>query len=214
MKKLRFTGILVSTLMLITFLQAPALAEQPGSAEDPLVTRRYVDNRITALQEEIALLRGIIANIAPGALQNLPQAGATQATATDLLEQVTYYVESIFTERIQEAIQNAAGVHAPGPLVHPQAPAAQAANIFQVINPQAGQIITFEAGTEFILRGGSAIALTGPLNGIPDVTAGTDVMNGTNIELNHLMMIPFTDGRGLITQAESWIMVRGGYILH
>jgi hypothetical protein len=204
--KLSITSILALVVIALVFLYVPAQAEQPGTVLDPLVTRNYVDSRIAELQNEIAVLRNIVAGVSPTDILNLPtqqagQAVITQADRDALMAEMIAHFEATYASIIlQQAL------HGPG-FVTQVVP-------FQVIHAQAGQIITFEAGTEFILRGGTAVALTGPLNGIPNVTAGTDVMNGEAIGLNHLMMIPFTDGRGMVLQSEAWVMVRGGYILH
>ena len=85
-------------------------------------------------------------------------------------------------------------------------------DIFQVLHMQQGQIISFEASAEFILRGGSGTAITG-VNGIINITSGIDVLNGENISLHHMMMVPVADGRGVLFNTESWIMVRGGYTI-
>lgn len=194
------TGALMALVIaIIANFAVPVFAAQPGTAEDPLVTRRYFNAAIEELTNEIAILRALIAGGA-----NLPahqgtfeiSGGDTDAIMADLMR----YIDS----------RLAAMEFAPGYVdftTPPQMPP------FTVLHTQAGQVLTFEAGAEFILRGGGAIAITGPYNGIPDVTAANDVMNGTLIGLNHLMMIPVTDGRGVLFTAESWIMVRGGYNL-
>jgi hypothetical protein len=155
----------------LAFFNAPTIASQPGDADDPLVTRNYVDNRIAQLQIEIAMLRNALDGVNPNAVYEIPQT----------------------TQPAQPVV-------------------AAERDIFQVINMLAGQIITFEASAEFILRGGSASAVTG-VNGIIDITSGVDVLNGENIELHHMMMVPVTDGRGVRFNTESWIMVRGGYTI-
>jgi hypothetical protein len=119
----------------------------------------------------------------------------------ELFAAMMYYFEIMYGERLDAALANI-----PGPAGEPIQPVIAP---FEVLNPQAGDILTFVEGTEVILRGGRAIALTGIYNGIPDVTAGEDIMNGEDIGLNHLMIFPRTDGRGMIFTYESWIMMRG-----
>lgn len=211
-KSVKIGALAVFTLILITMAYFSTIAEQPGSINDPLVTRDFVDGRISQLSDEIDILRDIIASLSP---QSLPSATASPSETqhalpselSEFFEEITDYMDATFNARLEEALRNL-HIHIPGPGHYPIEPRVV---IFDVLHLQAGQTVTFEAGTEFILRGGSATAITGPYNGIPDVTAAADVMNGQNIGLNHLMMIPFTDGRGIRLQAESWIMVRGGY---
>jgi hypothetical protein len=207
MKKIQLsvTTILALAVVALVFLYVPTQAEQPGTPQDPLVTRNYVDARVAELQAEIAALRNIVAGVSPSDILNLPQQPAqavfTQADRDALMAEMVALFEETYAELIlQQAL------HGPG-YVTQVVP-------FRVLRAQPGQVITFESGSEFILRSGTAVALTGPLNGIPDVTAGADIMNGEPIGINHLMIMPFTDGRGIVTQTESWVMVRGGYLLH
>ncbi|MCL1882496.1 MAG: hypothetical protein FWF81_01910 [Defluviitaleaceae bacterium] len=195
-------------------VQTTAIAAQPGDADDPLVTRRYVDERIAQLSEEVATLRGILAGIAPGAVPGTsPATTPTPGTAPNLsnipqserdilFADMMLYFETMYGERLAQALEQIPGPG--GPEFMPQRA------YFTVLNPQAGQTITFDGGTEFILRGGAATAMAG-VNGIPNVTSGTDIQNGENIGLNHLHMVPATDGRGVLFSRESWIMIRGGH---
>ncbi|MCL1863031.1 MAG: hypothetical protein FWF78_05655 [Defluviitaleaceae bacterium] len=193
----------VCALVLAAFvwLYLPAQAAQPGDANDPLVTRRFVEDRISQLSEEIALLRTAIGL---GATAQTPSASVNinSGDVDAIIAEIMHYFESVYGERLNRALQNV-----PGPGYEPREPEVVP---FIVLNPQAGQVITFHQGAEFILRGGQGTAVTG-IDGILDVTAGVDVTNGTEIAHNHLMMIPRTDGRGIHFHRESWIMVRGGY---
>ncbi|MCL2576831.1 MAG: hypothetical protein FWE27_02110 [Defluviitaleaceae bacterium] len=215
--KLGVFALIAVLLAAFAHFYVPTSAAQPGVDTDPVVTRSFVETRIAQLSAEIELLRGIIANISPGSLPNVtpaptqtpspsPVAPSTANLSQDeedeLFALVMYYFETVYGERLDAALRNI-----PGPAGEPHS------SVFTVLNPQAGQTITFNAGTEFILRSGRAVALTGPNNGIPNVTAGADIMNGQNIEHNHLMIIPVTDGRGIVFQTEAWLMVRGGYTI-
>lgn len=84
---------------------------------------------------------------------------------------------------------------------------------FQVVNLPAGHRIIGGAGTEIVLRGGKAIAITSPQGGLLDVTAGTDIPQGASIPANHLLAIPRDDGRGLFATVDAILMVKGGYTI-
>lgn len=81
---------------------------------------------------------------------------------------------------------------------------------FTIHQVEAGQRIFFEAGAEYIVRVGTAVALAGP-NGHIDVTAARDIQHGEIIGLNHLILIPQTDGRGVQFNTIGWIMIKGGF---
>ncbi|MCL2356815.1 MAG: hypothetical protein FWC70_06625 [Defluviitaleaceae bacterium] len=204
----KFKGISAGTLMVFSlaiaaYFAVPALATQPGTDENPIITRRVLDARIAELEAQIDDLRGSIGSGGNFQQQpSIPQITVPDLTAAGsaaLMAEIMQYVEL----RIN-AIELAPGqLEFPGEM--PQ---------FVVLHKQEGQVVTFDAGTEFILRGGRAVAVTDAYNGIPDVTAGNDVFNGQPIGLNHLMMIPRTDGRGVMFTAESWMMVRGSYTVN
>lgn len=82
---------------------------------------------------------------------------------------------------------------------------------FEVVDLPAGHRIIGSAGTEIVLRGGKAIAITSPQGGLLDATAGTDIPQGANIPPNHLLVIPRSDGRGLLATADAILMVKGSF---
>ncbi|MBN2260415.1 MAG: hypothetical protein JW702_07710 [Clostridiales bacterium] len=82
---------------------------------------------------------------------------------------------------------------------------------FEVLKVDNGDIVEFGNSTEIILRAGKAKAFVSEKGGLADITAGKDVGMNEMIELNHLLICPLDDGRGLIFQSESWIMIKGTY---
>ena len=77
----------------------------------------------------------------------------------------------------------------------------------------AGQSLIGKEGTEIILRSGEATAIGNTENGISDVTGGADLMTGTPVQLNHLLLTPRDDGRGIKAVTDIWVMVRGEYVV-
>ena len=78
----------------------------------------------------------------------------------------------------------------------------------------AGQRMIGTAGTEIILRSGLATAIGNSENGIADLTGGADLMTGASVELNHLLLVPRSDGRGITAVTDIWVMVRGEYSIN
>jgi len=86
---------------------------------------------------------------------------------------------------------------------------------FSAVELADGQKLIGTGGTEIILRSGEAAAIDNGVNGISDLTAGSDLMSGDAVGLNHLLMVPRADGRGITALTDAWVMVRGEYeILH
>lgn len=85
--------------------------------------------------------------------------------------------------------------------------------VFEVVEVPAGSKLIGGAGTEMILRGGKATAIDNGRDGISDLTAGIDLKTGASISMNHLLLVPKEDGRGMQCSLKSWVMVRGEYTI-
>lgn len=82
---------------------------------------------------------------------------------------------------------------------------------WQLVSLKPGQTIVAGAGTEMILRAGSAKAVASPGGGLSDVTAGKDVGGGAALVANHLLIVPRADGRGATAVTDAIFMVRGAF---
>ena len=69
-------------------------------------------------------------------------------------------------------------------------------------------------GTEIIFRAGEATTIDNGANGVSDITAGKDLRTGESLTLNHLLVIPKEDGRGIKANTEVWVLIRGAYKLN
>lgn len=88
-----------------------------------------------------------------------------------------------------------------------------ASNSYVVVQVGPGQRLLGKGGTEIILRSGEATAIDNGANGVSDMTAGTDLMTGQNVGLNHLLLVPKDDGRGILAKTDLFVMVRGSYTI-
>lgn len=84
---------------------------------------------------------------------------------------------------------------------------------YSPISLTAGQKLIGGEGTEIILRSGEATAIDNGANGISDLTIGTDLMTGSQVGTNHLLLVPRNDGRGITAITDIWVMVRGTYTI-
>jgi len=80
-----------------------------------------------------------------------------------------------------------------------------------VVELAPGQRLEAVGGTEIILRSGQARAVASASGGLCDVTAGKDLAQNERIVANHLLIVPRTDGRGLLAETKVFVMVRGPY---
>ncbi|HWQ78338.1 MAG TPA: hypothetical protein VN381_05960 [Anaerovoracaceae bacterium] len=88
-----------------------------------------------------------------------------------------------------------------------------ASSTYTVVEVKAGQSLLGGGGAEIILRSGEATALDNGANGISDITGGKDLMTGQSVGLNHLLLVPKDDGRGIHAVTDLFVMVRGSYSL-
>ncbi len=142
---------------------------QPGSVDDPIVTKSYVDEQVQKLvQSELA----------------------KQAITPE-------QVQKMITEQTKTVKQDALAI--------------------KVIKLNTGQSLYAGAGSEFIVRTGKAVAFSSTANGIPDLTGGKDIPAGNAIPVNHLLIFPNEDGRGVKPDpnvvSDIFVMVRGNYQL-
>jgi len=167
-------------MLLLSHLSTTVFA-QPGSASDPLVSQRYVDELIADLQAQITHLQNQI-NTGVGTGQPTGGGGISDAERTAIVNEI------LLTMGESQVIP------------------------FTPVFVPAGSNLIANAGVEIILRSGSANVIAGP-NGLADITAGQDIANGQAISRNHLLLVPATDGRGLNFLTDSWIMIKGGFII-
>ncbi|MFA5524402.1 MAG: hypothetical protein WDA24_08585 [Tissierellales bacterium] len=81
----------------------------------------------------------------------------------------------------------------------------------EIVELKQGQKLICGAGTEIILRSGSAKAIVSELGGLSDLTGGKDLASNESISLNHLIIIPRDDGRGAYVDTFAIFMIRGYY---
>lgn len=84
---------------------------------------------------------------------------------------------------------------------------------FKVVEVPAGKSVICSAGTEMILRMGTCSIIGSQKGGVSDVTMGYDLADGTNVQGNHLLIVPLDDGRGVRTSTDCLIMIKGGYTI-
>lgn len=153
---------------------------KPGSVEDPVVTKSYVDQKVSAqVAAEVAKQTG------------------NQQNVTELINQKVTELQQNLNKQIQAQIE-------------------AASTKMVVVTVTQGQTLIADEGTEFIVRNGKAVASSTDGSGIPDVTGGKDLTNGTAIPTNHLLIFP-RKGRGIQpdtgNKASVVVMVRGNYSL-
>lgn len=82
---------------------------------------------------------------------------------------------------------------------------------FVLVNVKANQKIIGDEGTEFVVRAGEGTILATQNGGVADLTSGVDLPSGTAIPLNHHLLSPRDDSRGLHFTTSGIVMIKGKY---
>jgi len=166
--------ILVSVLLVGQAIGTQATSTVPGSADDPLVTKGYVDELIKSL--------------------NVDSSASVKLEMEQMLKE--------YQQKLDDIVAKASGEVGGNELI--------VVELFQ------GDVLKGKSGTEIIVRTGKTTIVAAE-NGIPDVTDGKDLAKGTEVPLNHHLIVPRDDGRGIESDRNStqpvFVMVRGEYEL-
>lgn len=167
----------------VIFAQA---AGEAGSSSDPLVTKSYVD-------QQIAQLAAKINSLSTTGSSGSASSSDVEQLKTDVGDLTRFVIDAL--SDIQELEEKVS------------------ANGFQVISMNKGQTLLLEGGAEVILRSGAATAISGESGTLVDVSDGRDLQNGASVPVQHLIISPKGDGRGLKITANAWLIVKGGYTI-
>jgi hypothetical protein len=169
-----------------------ASSSEPGSIQDPLITKSYVDQEFEKIRQELG----------QGNIGNTNNSNTSNIDKDALIQSVSQYVDSRISD-LENNLKSQTGQQ--GEVV---------AASFQVLELAPRQILMAGEGTEIIIRSGKVLAIGNNAgNGLSNITTGKDMLTGEEIQLNHLLIVPRADGRGIISQTESWIMVKGKYTI-
>ena len=208
-KKARLLLTIMMAVIAIGAVRIVPIIAQPGDASDPLVTRSFVESRIAQVMEEINQLRQAIGGGGTGynVSGGVTTGNLSEVDRNALFEEFLQYFDVIYGDMLRTAV----GMYPPTPpdaIVIP--PLGGTVVPFEALMVPEGRTLIGHAGAEFILRGGSATAVSGP-DGMVDVTAGRDVVSGETMPTNHLLLVPRSDGRGFIAHTDVWVMIKGGF---
>ncbi|GAU78002.1 hypothetical protein [Fusibacter sp. 3D3] len=157
------------------------------------------------------LVIGLTLGIFIGML-GIAQADGTAGTTTDPLVTVSYmemklkalddkYLTEVNALKTQIEQMNQGGSSTTG------------SQVFEIISIPKGNAVYFADSAEFIVRVGNANVIDPNAVGIPDLTEGSKVLNGKRVPIDHHMLVPSNDGRGILTTEDCWMMIKGNYTM-
>ncbi|GHU37370.1 hypothetical protein FACS1894105_09370 [Clostridia bacterium] len=187
-----------------------------GSATDPLVTLSYI-NDVLLPQIEKKITSGEGSSSSAGDIDTKIAASVKTALEKSIDETVNRIVDARVIQVVND--MRASGTFnssVPSETVTPAASALPP--VYEVIEPVKGQKIRSKSGVvEMILRPGSTARVVSPFltQGLSDATSGSELNDMDTVPLNHTLLIPRADGRGLeVTSSVAYILVRGDYEIY
>ena len=136
---------------------------------------------------------------------------AAPGSADDPVVSLSYVTEVLWPQIKDYVASEGAGTAVVAPPSHVSPEGMEYSDTFKVVSVQKGQKLIGGDGCEVIVRTGSVTVIASERGGIADVTAGLDLPGNTIAPANHLLVIPVNDGRGLLFNTDSYVMVKGDY---
>jgi len=193
------------SLMICVLTIATASAAEPGSSGDPVVSKSYVDARISEIRSLINGNTNTNYNSNTNS-NNLNSNMNYTATLDDtskqkLIDEILSVVKALYDDKVDKIDQLDEIINS----------TSEDEDAFVPVELNKGQILIGAEGAEVIFRSGKATAYSENEMGLIDVSSGKELFNGDEISKNHLLIVGRNDGRGAKAVENSWFTVKGGF---
>jgi len=203
MKFMKTTLLIACTVIASSVILTETVANaQPGTTEDPLVSRSYVESQLNQLK---TIMNNSLARIEA----SIPEQQEIDYAeiVSDAVSQIIFLYGDILTNNQPATV--------PEPIIIQPTPTPEL-NIpvsnFVPVRASKDQIIIGSEGAEILLRSGSAVAYTVVTDGLVNATVGSELVNNDPISRNNLLLVPRDDGRGVkVTSSDAWFIIKGDY---
>ena len=182
------TAISASVLLLVISVAVMLTANaQPGDADDPLVTKSYIDSIVSSLAAENASLKE--------AINNLPSKEQGTSSEDPVASQ---FDSEAFASQIEQMVSDAvAGIQ----------------NGYKTVEIALGQTVDLSEGAELIIRTGMCEAVASSSSaGLFDLSDGSVVMGGKTVPAGHYIVAARGE-RGIKALSDSVVLIRGDYVI-
>ncbi len=191
MKRTKLIAFLLAISLTCT-LSAIVFAANGGydSASDPLVTKSYVD----------AKFLDVSAGVKDSIKDTIAAELTSQLEQLDVVGKIKDDVKAEIYDEIRDEI-----------IAELKANGVTGDIAYSLVSLTKGQTVVASGCMELILRSGTVTAITVD-DGLSDLTSGKDLASGEELELDHYVINPVGDGRGiLVTSDSAYVLVRGEY---
>lgn len=163
-----------------------ASSAEPGSSTDPIVSKSYVDGKINEVKNMINS-----GTLGSGNTSN------TSALKDQIVSEVLAVMEALYGDEATDTPNTDNTINS--------------GQAFVPVQLLKGQYLLGGEGAEIILRSGKASAYSQNEMGVIDVSSGKELFIGSDLTVNHLLIVARNDGRGVYANEDSWFIVKGGY---
>lgn len=176
-------------------------SSQLGSADDPVVTKSYVDQQI---QKALGGKISSTDSNTTGSKTTLPSSSNTTGTSSSSTNKNT----------ASNTVTPSTGTGNTGSTVTNTGAGSSTSSNVNIVELRPGKKLIAEAGTQMIVRTGKAIVYSDGANGLIDITVGNELGSAQPAPNNHLLLFP-REGRGVTVDSSmrynATIMVIGNY---
>ncbi|UMZ75088.1 hypothetical protein [Natranaerofaba carboxydovora] len=174
----RVITVLGLTVILVIFAWQVVLGGtygEPGSEDDPLLTKSYIDEvLIPELEENFEEMIGEYID--------REELDKEEAEEPD--------IDGEEGEEVEEG---------------------KSFDVFEIVELEEDERLIAGESAEIISRTGEGVIMDSDSGGISDLTKGVDLREGDDVPLNHHLLVPRADGRGVEADTYMILMVRGEY---
>lgn len=199
----------VLILALLTVHIVRAVGSDPGSSDDPIVSKSYVDAEnlkdrtyIDTKVQELTVKLDEAGKKADDFQQKLDDANKKLDEAGKKIDDFQQKLDDV-NKKLDEANKKIDELQQQGP--------GGQGSKYTVVNLKAGERLIADESTEIIIRGGKVRAIASKNGGLSNITSAKEIGNKISVPLNNLLLVSRTDGRGVKAVTESFMLVRGTY---
>lgn len=193
---------IIYSFALVGVVRAVAGTAEPGSEQNPLVAKDYVDDSIGKIAAKAD-------NLTTENTQLNDSITRMNGTVTQLMGQVEELKKQVADltakkDELEKKVEELSG--------HPDSSTGSTAvSALKDIKIPAGKQFIGGENTEFILISGKASVVSASGSGLLNESTGAFAVKGTAIVKNSVMLVIKADGRGFKAVKECRVLVRGTY---
>ena len=198
---------IIFTVLLVTGLICASVvyAAEPGSNDDPIALKSYVDTKLNALEKKLS------------ANKSSTETGADLTSLTTKLEDLSKKVDQLTAENkaLRTEILQAGSITGEDGSNGDAGTVAASAGypVYKIYEVKSGERVLLGASTEMVIRTGKAQAIRGEFGGVIDLISGEELSASAEVALNHLLLAARKDGRGVRFTENAFVMIKGEFDL-